>query len=303
MLRRIIIGTAALSALISVGLASARADQTPPAQSGPPSAGSTGNGDWFRPTAATQAPSTGAPVASQDSLGDFPSGFSGQWIDAATRAAMTRAIYGQAQLDLGSAIRRADARFERSGDFQKALDAEQTAYDDYLASRQKALADLEQNPRYAELLRMQADLANRLAAGRQTHELTHDDILAMAELKLSYAHEARSMEITALAADTSVKDARDKMVATSRTVSDMRSDFDFNLPDSAEIATARRNMENARIAMLTASAYLNASATATAAAYDFAGYINGPTQPRVYNYSDPYGYGYGGTISPYWSRY
>jgi hypothetical protein len=300
MLRRILIGAAAITTLISVGLTPARADQTQPAAPAQGSTGSGGGSDWFRPAPPTpQAPS----MAQDNGPGDFPSSQSNMWVDAATRAAMTRALYGQAQIDLASLIRRAEAHFERSQDFQKALDAEQQAYDDYLAAREKALANLGQNPRYAELLRMEADLANRLSAGRQSHELNHDDILAMAELKLSYASEARSMEIEALNADSSVKDARGKMVSASRTVSDMRSDFDFNLPDNADIASARRNVENARIAMLTAAAYLNASSYATAAAYDFANYVNGPTQPRVYNYADPFGYGYGGVVSPYWSRY
>jgi hypothetical protein len=299
MLRRILIGAAAIGAMISVGVTSVRADQTQPAQS---ASGSPGSGsDWFRPAPAAPAPPAAPSMSTAP--GAFPDSQAGQWVDAATRAAMTRAIYGQAQIDLSNVIRRAQAHFERSKDFQKALDGEQQAYADYLAARDKALADVRQNPRYAELMRMQADLANRLSAGRQNHELTHDDILAMAELKLSYASEARAMEEQALAADSDVKDSREKMVSASRVVSGMRSDFEFALPDTEEIATARRNVENTRIAMLTAAAYLNASSYATAAAYDFANYINGPTQPRVYNYADPYGLGYGGTISPYWSRY
>ena len=44
----------------------------------------------------------------------------------------------------------------------------------------------------------------------------------MAELKMSYASEARTMEVHALDADSDVKDARDKMVAAARTVSQMR---------------------------------------------------------------------------------
>jgi hypothetical protein len=84
----------------------------------------------------------------------------------------------------------------------------------------------------------------------------------------------------------------------------MRANFDFNLPDAPDVVAARRNMENARIAYLTASAYLNASTVAAVSATSYADYVNGPTQPRVYNYADPFGYGYGGgVISPYWSRY
>jgi hypothetical protein len=297
MLRRMFIGAAALSALVSIGLAPVRADQTQP---NPTQSAGNGN-DWFRPPA---GPMPGAAPAQSNGPADFPSNQVDAWVDAATRAAMTRAIYGQAQIDLGTAIRRAQARFERSHDFQKALDAEQSAYADYLLARQKALGTLEQNPRYAELLRLEADLANRLSSGRQTHDLTHDDIVAMAELKLSYASEARAMEVSALDADSAVKDARDRMVAASRSVAGMRNDFDFDLPDSTEIAAARHNVENARIAMLTAGAYLNATSYASAAAYTYANYINGPTQPRVYNYADPFGYGYGGgVVSPYWSRY
>ncbi|HEX4124150.1 MAG TPA: hypothetical protein VHY37_05430 [Tepidisphaeraceae bacterium] len=299
-----LIGAAALSAAIFLGWASvAHADQTQSA----PTTGSTsnnGSGDWFRP--GPPPPNSPAPSATSESIsaGDFPSGFVSQWVDAATRASMTRAIFGQTEIDLAAAIRRAEEHFDRTKDYQKALDEEQQAYSDYLAARENALASLNGNPRYQELLRMEADLGRRLSAGRQNHDLSHDDILAMAELKLSYASEVRAIEVKALDADSAVKDARNKMVATSRTASQMRDDFEDALPDNADVVAARRNMENARIAYLTASAYLNASGIATAVATNYGYYANGPTQPRVYNYADPFGYGYGaGTISPFWQRY
>ena len=53
---------------------------------------------------------------------------------------MTRAIYGQMQIDLAGAIRRrGDDEFQRSKDYQKAaLDNETQTYADYLDARQSA---------------------------------------------------------------------------------------------------------------------------------------------------------------------
>ena len=111
------------------------------------------------PTNSTPTPN---PATESIPAGDYPSGFVSQWVDAATRVSMTRTIYGQMQIDLAGAIRGRKAHFQRSKDYQKALDNETQTYADYLDARQKALESLDKNPRYQELRRLEADLGNRL---------------------------------------------------------------------------------------------------------------------------------------------
>lgn len=297
--------TLVLGGALANGAVSARADDTRPA---------TGNDDWFRggngaavPTPnATQPPTATDPRRRDDQVfaragaypQDFPQIEVHDWLSASANAAAARAFFRRAENDVAAAIRRAEHNFERSKDLQKALAAERDAYADYLLARQKALQTVLENPRYQQIMGLRDDMARKLAQGRASHDLSHDEILAMATLKLNYASDARAMEIAALNADPSLKDARDRMVAASARVSEMRSNFDDSLRDDTQIADARRHLEDARINLITAQAYLSATSVAGGSAMDYAYYLHGSTQPRVY---DPYGYG-AGPYSPFWVR-
>ena len=102
---------------------------------------------------------------------------------------------------------------------------------------------------------MRDEIGEKLARQRANKEVSKDEILAMATLKMEYASEARAMEVSSLNSDGSMKDARDKMVQASRRVSQMEEDFDESVRDNPSIMVARRNLEDARVSVITAQTY------------------------------------------------
>jgi hypothetical protein len=235
---------------------------------------------------------------------DFPGLEVKDWVNAQILSIQTRALYRRADTELATSIRRTQAHFEHSKDYQDSITAQQQAYADYTAAREKALATLANDTQYTETLRLSDEMNSRLVARREDHNANHDELLALAQLKLQYASDARAIEIKAIESSADVRPAHDRMVSAGRKVVDMRAAFDDSLHDNAEIAQYRKHLEDARIAMITADAYGYAAAVAADAAYCYSIFLHRNDQ----GYYAPYGpaavatYGGGGYSSPYWGR-
>jgi hypothetical protein len=192
--------------------------------------------------------------------------------------------------------------FERSQDYRDALNAEQQAYNDYSAARDRAQASLRDNSKYHAIIDLRDELNAKLARRRAEKQHDKDEILAMASLKMQYASDARAIEVQVLDNSSDVKSARDRMVTASRHVSELRSNLDNAIRDNPEIAMARRSLTEARIAMLTADAYASAATTAGDAALNYQYYLHRNDQ----GYYAPWGPAAngggvgGGYYSPFW---
>lgn len=253
------------------------------------------------PATSTAGPNANPPYMQQGN--DFPTGLVHDWATANAMATRARAVYRQADTDLAVAVRRAQLRFEQSADYQHALTAERDAYNDYTAAREKALASLSNNEKYQAIIHLRDETGAKLSASRM-HKAGSETILAMATLKMQYASDARAIEVQLLADNSDVKAARQKMLAASQRVSDMRHELDGAIRDSAEIASARKVLAQARIDMETTDSYAWSAAVAGSNAVYYAYYLHRLDQ----GYYAPWGpaanvgYGYGGYGTPFWNR-
>jgi hypothetical protein len=266
--------------------------------------------EWFRQPSPTSAPGSAAAPQRNDSPdhrvfapyndnGDYPSRDLRDWVFANAHRATARALFSRAENDLAAAYRRSQHNFERSKAFVAATAEEKDAYDAYNLARQKAMRDLNEDPKYRELMSLRNELADKIALKRANKETPKEEIIALATLKMEYASDARSMEATVLSADANLADARKRMIAASQKTVQMRADFDDSLRDNPQILAARENLEDARISLITSQAYANGASIAGAAALDYAYYLHRNDVGRY----DPYANGYGGAYSPYWVRY
>jgi hypothetical protein len=272
--------------------------QPTPAPGAPAGAANPGPDPRYIPAPAPLPAGQPNPVFAPQSpyAGDYPSRDLSNWVFANAHAATARALFSRAENDLAASFKRAQHNFERSKGYVQATSEEKDAYDGYIAARGKALHELSEDPKYVELLKLRDDLSDKIAIKRAEKDASKIEILAMAELKMEYASDARSMESIVLSNNTELADARKHMIAASQKTVQMRNDFDESLRDNPQILAARENLEDARVALITSQAYLNGSSIVSSAALDYAYYLHRNDVGRY----DPYANGYGSAYSPYW---
>jgi hypothetical protein len=229
-------------------------------------------------------------AANSSAASDYPASELGSWVMANTMAARARMLFSRAQSELSATIRHVQARYEKSRDYQEALSAERQAYGEYIETRKQALRSLADDEKYKAIIRLRDELGEKLAHRRLEKDASKDEILAMATLKMNYASDARALEVAALNADPTLKSVHDRMVAASQRVSQLRAQMDDALRDAPEVLAARNNLENARIAMVEASAYAYASAVAGSTALNYSYFLhrNDATYGPGYTYGSPY---------------
>jgi hypothetical protein len=213
--------------------------------------------------------------------GNFPSVEVHDVVIANTRAATARAMFRRAENALNSAVRGAVRTFEGSQELREAQKSEKDAYAAYAAARRRALQSVLEDPKYRAIMSLRQELTDQISyarANRSVDERTdaeiRDDILAMATLKMNYAADARAMEQLALDTNAETKDAHAKLRQAGARVADLRTDFDDALRNDRDLAAARRNLEDARVARVTAATYYKGAREAALEALDFAWYLN-----------------------------
>lgn len=243
--------------------------------------GSYGDGDeWFRDPG-------------YYGYGNFPSVEVHDAVVSNARAATARAIFRRAENALNAAVRRAVRTFENSDELREAKEQEKQAYEAYAAARRRALQSVLEDPKYRAIMSLRADLtdqinykrANRSYDDRTDRQIT-DDIIAMATLKMNYAADARAMEQMALETNSEHKDAQAKLRTAAAKAQELKTDFDEALRNDRDLLAARRNLEDARIARLTASAYAEGAIDAAQEAIDFAYYLNRYSRYNGAGYQD-----------------
>lgn len=238
----------------------------------------------------------GAQPAVQNAPGDFPQDALHDWVVATARAARSRAMLHLAEKQLSDTIRDVQWTFEQTREFREAVAAEKKAYDAYTAERQKALQSVLNDPKYQAAIQFRDDLGDKIAKVRAAAKplpVPREDMLALASQKLQYASDAHNMERDALDRNPAVQDARQRMVQASARVSDMRASFDTSIRMNPQIAEARRNLDMARVELITAEAYYSAAAAAGAVQTDYSYYRHrwdGLASPVVAGGWGPYGY-------------
>jgi hypothetical protein len=225
--------------------------------------------------------------------GNFPSLEVHDAVVANARAATARALFRRAESALSNAVRKTVKAFENSADVREAQKAEKDAYEKYATARRRALQSVLEDPKYRAIMSLRSELSERIAykrANRSVDDRTDrevmDDVLALATLKMNYAADARAMEQLALETNSEAKDAQAKLRQAATRVSDLRRDFDDALRNDRDLVAARQNLEDARVAKLTASAYLRGAAIAADEALDFAYYLNRYSRYNGAGYQD-----------------
>lgn len=226
---------------------------------------------------------------------DFPADTVHDWVVASAIAAHSRAMFRRAENELNLSVRDVQLNFEQSQEFQQAKAKEKQAYDAYTSERQKALQSIVNEPKYKAAMDLRDEVGDQIAhlrayAGKD-RDIPREQLLTLASLKLQYASEAHSMESAALDKDQSLKDARQKMVEAASRVAQLRTEFDQSIRNNPQILQARRNLEDARVALITNQAYLSAAATAGYLATDYAYYRHRADYLQSY---DRYGWDFWG---------
>jgi hypothetical protein len=231
-----------------------------------------------------------APAAQQPALpaaNDYPAAEVQAVPAALARRAMANAEFDNAQSGLHQLIDQLKEDFEYSADLSAAMRNEKAAYERYTSARQRVLRQLNESGEYRTLQNLCKDLNDRLYNLKANPEANRTEIIATAELKLAYATKASDMESDAIKADSAVQDAKTKLVDASSKVSDMRSAFRRSVRRDPKVALARRDLDDARVARVTASAMLDGAVEARDIALDYAYYLHFH-DPYTYRYSPNY---------------
>jgi hypothetical protein len=224
---------------------------------------------------------------------------------AYARAVTAQAEQDQLLTDLHSTVDRIREDFNYSPEMLAATQEQSEALDAYDSARQRVLEKLSQDPTYRALISLVVNLKQKLEEQRPGAKPTDADlerVLATATLKLSYASSASAMEVAALSADDEVMQTHARLIDAANKVATLRGDFERQIRRNPEFVAARRSLDEARIARLTADAFLDGAIDARAVALDYAYYLHRFDQntvgdlytPVTYNISQyPYGFGYG----------
>ena len=228
---------------------------------------------------------------------DFPQTLASQIPGASAQRARARMALLRTQSELSGTFRKMRFMFDRSPEHREVAAEEKTAYEAYESARLAALAKLADNEDYKAVVALRDELGEQIFQLQNMKDVPPSAIVPLAEEKLHYARTASAMESQALAEDPAVKQAREQFVAAGSKLAETKLAFDDSLRYHPDVESARVQVEDARIEKVTTAAYSRALNRVTAAALDYAYFINRSNRPTVgYPVAYPdYGYGYGST--------
>jgi len=224
---------------------------------------------------------------------------------AYARAVSTRAQQDVMLAELHSTVDRIREDFNYSPEMIAATREQYSAFDAYDEARRKVLEKLSGDPTYRAMISLVVTLKHKLEDERPGPKPSEEDlerVLATATLKLSYASSASAMEVASLSADADVMQTHARLMEAAAKVNTMRADFERQIHRNPDFLAARRNLDDARIARLTAEAFLDGAIDARSTAMDYAYYLHRFDQysytPSAIGYAPyPYAYGYGNGYS------
>ncbi|HEV7299146.1 MAG TPA: hypothetical protein VGN72_07255 [Tepidisphaeraceae bacterium] len=256
------------------------------------------------PSAMAQNQPVAPPAYNLPDTPGFPQTLAGQIPEASSQRARSRMVLLRTKSDMAGTFRKMRFMFDRSPEFRAIAAEERTAYEEYESARLAALAKLVDNEDYKAVVKLRDELGEQIIQLQSVKDIPASSIVPLAEEKLNYARTASAMEAQALAEDPAVRQARDQFVAAGSKLADTKLAFDDSMRYHPDIEAARVKVEDARIEKVADAAYSRALNRVTAAALDYAYFINRSNRPTVgypasypgygddYGYNDYYGYGY-----------
>jgi hypothetical protein len=234
---------------------------------------------------------------------DFPEKLIYQIPDAFARQARARMDVMRAQGTLTGTFAKMRFMYSKSPDFKTLAGDEKTAFQNYQAARDAALARLANDPAYQAVTQLRDELGERLESMRAMKGVTPDMLAPLAQEKLNYSRTASAMEAKALADDPKVADARDTFVAAGTKLAQAKVEFDDTLRYHPDVEQARVALFDAKTNVVTQSAYVTGLLRTSEVALDYAYFLHRYDRGTVgyYPYND-YGYGssyYGGPYYGY----
>ena len=216
--------------------------------------------------------------ANRNSQSDYPAAEVQTVPIARARAATARAEQDQMLADLHATVDHLREDFNYSEPMLAALREENTAYFAYDDARRKVLESVSTDPTYRAMISLVVTLKDKLEderpRGPKPSAEDLERLMATATLKLSYASAASAMESAALSADEHVQTTRNRLVVAGQKTASLRTDFERSIRRSAEFLAARRNLDDSRIARITAEAFLDGAIDARDFAMNYAYYIH-----------------------------
>lgn len=183
---------------------------------------------------------------------------------ARVRAGAAQESVARAQAMVNGTLARLRNLYENSEEMRVARAALKTAQQEYEAARERVLEVVSRDPQWKAAMAEQEGPAKVLAAG----SLSPADRLQAATMKLQLASVTHRIEMEALDADTGVKDARSKLIAANRRLSELREAAENAVATSQEYAAARENLERARAVLAEAYSVLAGAEAGFAAVAD-----------------------------------
>ncbi|MGH7176167.1 MAG: hypothetical protein ACREJC_02195 [Tepidisphaeraceae bacterium] len=227
---------------------------------------------------------------------------------ARARATQARLEAELVQDELHRAIRWKHEDFEHSKEYLEAAAAENAAQMEYDQARASVLRKLSNDPGYRSLVDMIAQMKEQIENERpsskaMTYQIEH--FIALATVKLGYASTVSAMEAAALAADSRVQNAKNRLIDAAAKTATMRAYSDRTIRRDPEILAMQRNYRDARITRVTSAVFRDSAIEARDIAMTYAVYLHWWDQYRysVASYYPYYGYGaygYGSGYGPYY---
>jgi hypothetical protein len=151
----------------------------------------------------------------------------------------------RAYSELNITVLRLSREFNDSAEYKTAVAEVGSAHAALEAARRPVLAQVADDPHHTELAEKYANVSQVLAAGGLPASDLHD----LAARKMEYGSEMHVMEAQALANDSAVTTARDRLVGAQRKVDDMREKFAATLYKNPQWAAAKQSYDNAEISL------------------------------------------------------
>lgn len=219
--------------------------------------------------------------------------------------------YRRANSTLNSAADVLRHDFYDSDEYTNAMNDLKKAYRDLENARLDALKGLRTTAEYEAIESMRKNVNAQIADERDQDHPSLERLVALAELKMQSVAPVRAAERDMIENSQAVRDAKSRLVDAANKLAKLEKEFAHQVRDSIDLADARKAKEDARIAMLASSAFLEEArfARRIAVTYSFAsrglsvpgynsyGYFN---SPMGYGGYSGYGYGYGYGYGSYW---
>ncbi len=216
---------------------------------------------------------------------------------AAAGAAASSVARTNAEDELSGWVHQQYADFEMSKEMGELNKAETKAYEEYQRVRNLVLGVLAKDVDYAAIATQRHTTEARIAGEKSHGASAHvSEIESLVLYRSRLSAEMTRRESVALANDTEVLEARQKMLDAAAAVRDRRQAFQRQLRSDDAFKVAVRTVRQARVDQAAARAYYAQAIEVAGAALDYAYVAQSytPYHPRPETYYPVTGYSYGG---------